>query len=77
MTLGTRRKVIYQHSYMDLPIILNEGEKLLGVHVKAGGAGYGRVLFAKPEPMVLVLGNNVEIADCYFEGVVDCALYVE
>lgn len=51
----------------DPPIVLRDGDSLVGQHIVMGGATYGRVLFAEHGPAVIVEGRDVFIGFCHIE----------
>lgn len=59
----------YRHICLDSPLVLRDGERLIGVHIIQGGSGaYGRFLFTTEGPVVQVIGHHVLIKDCILEG---------
>ena len=52
----------------DAPIMLRDGDRLVGKHIVLGGSTFGRVLFTEPPIAILVVGQNVRIEHCIIEA---------
>jgi hypothetical protein len=68
-------KTTYIH-VTDAPRILNGGDTLDGECFIAGGALYGRVLFADPPTLVLATGPSVTIRNCVLDSTFGAAISV-
>ncbi len=52
----------------DSPIVLRDGEQLIGEHIIGGGSTYGRILFTSTY-LVEIVGQGVRLIGNYFQRI--------